>query len=93
MKINLSKVLELISKHIKLIIERIKKEPVLVRSFLTILIGLGLVEISDKNLNTIDQVVLAVVILAGGFSARRQVKPLPPSQRPKSVIRRKRKKN
>lgn len=93
MKINLNKVLDLLIKQIKVIVERIKNEPVLVRSFLTILIGLGIVEISDKNLNTIDQVVLALVILAGGFSARRQVKPLPPSQRPKSLIRRKRKKS
>lgn len=92
MKINQKKILDWLGKQIAALYERIKNEPVLVRSFLTILIGLGIINLTDAQLNTIDQVVLALVVLGGGYSSRRVVKPLPPSQRKPLVRRRKRKK-
>lgn len=76
MKINLNKIITAVKTHLFSLIERIKKEPVLVRTFLTILIAGGFIEISSAKLDQIDAIVLAVVILLGGAATRRNVKPL-----------------
>jgi hypothetical protein len=85
MKINFNKIITAVKTHLFSLIERIKKEPVLVRTFLTILIAGGFIEISSAKLDQIDAIVLAVVILLGGAATRRNVKPL--SQEEKSQRR------
>lgn len=76
MKINTQKILSFLGAKLSALIERIKKEPVLVRSFLTILIAGGFIEISSTKLDQIDAIVLAAVIILGGVATRRNVKPL-----------------
>lgn len=75
MKINLNRVLEFLVKQGGALIDRIKAEPVLVRTFLTILISAGVLEITDARLDQIDSIVLVIVVLLGGVSARRKVTP------------------
>ena len=59
-----------------LIIERLKEEPVLVRTTLALLVGLGVIELSADKINQIEQIVLIVLVLLGSASARNRVKPL-----------------
>lgn len=76
MKKNLKNIIKYIGEKLSSLIERIKQEPVLVRTFLTLLIAGGFIEISSAKLDQIDAIVLAVVILLGGAATRRNVKPL-----------------
>jgi hypothetical protein len=90
MKVDINKIIYLIWKYLFAFIERVKHEPVLVRTVLTLLIAGGIVEISDAKLDQIDSIVLVIVILLGGVATRRNVKPL--SQEEKTERRQNRRK-
>lgn len=96
MKININNLITLIWQHIFSFIKRVKQEPVLVRTLLTLLIAGGIIEISDAQLDQIESIVLVIVILLGGVATRRNVKPLTEEEkierrqnRPKIIPRRK----
>jgi hypothetical protein len=76
MKTQLKNILNQIKNTALALFRRVKREPVLVRSFLTLLVAGGFFEISDARLSQIDAIVLAVVILLGGVATRRNVRPL-----------------
>lgn len=59
-----------------LLIERLKQEPVLVRTILSLLIGLGIINLTEANVNQIEQIALVILVLLGSNSARKRVKPL-----------------
>lgn len=66
---------------------RIVAEPVLVRTFLGLLASAGVLRLTDQDLTRVDAAVMAVVMLASAFSARRAVTPLPPEERPRALRR------
>ena len=59
-----------------LILDRLKEEPVLVRTTLALLVGIGIIELTPDKVNQIEQIVLIVLVLLGSASARNRVKPL-----------------
>lgn len=65
---------EIIEK-ISALIERLKQEPVLVRTFLVLLASAGLIEISDTQIDKAEAIALAGLLLLGGASTRRKVTP------------------
>jgi hypothetical protein len=62
--------------------QRIHKEPVLVRTFLALLVSAGILELSDAQLDQANAAVMALVFLVSALSARKQVEPLPEEDRP-----------
>lgn len=81
MKINWKKVGEAIKSAAQRAWARVQSEPVLVRTALTTLVGAGVLELTDVQLDRIDAIVLVVVLLGGAASARGAVTPLDPSER------------
>jgi hypothetical protein len=72
---------------------RIHSEPVLVRTFLALLVSAGVLELTDAQLDQVNAAVMALVFVVSALSARKQVSPLPEEERPPvgpSALRRKR---
>lgn len=72
---------------------RIHREPVLVRTFLALLVSAGILELTDAQLDQVNAAVMAFIFLVSALSARKQVSPLPDEERPPvgpSALRRKR---
>lgn len=61
---------------------RIHKEPVLVRTFLALLVSAGVLELTDAQLDQVNAAVMALVFIVSALSARKQVSPLPEEERP-----------
>lgn len=61
---------------------RIHREPVLVRTFLALLVSAGIVELTDAQLDQVNAAVMALVFIVSALSARKQVEPLPEEDRP-----------
>jgi hypothetical protein len=59
-----------------LIVKRLKQEPVLVRTTLALLVSLGFLNLSDADINQIDQAVMVVLVLLGSAAARKRVTPI-----------------
>ena len=66
----------LIKARVIELIERLKQEPVLVRSALMLLAGAGIVEISGAQMDKIEAIALIVLFLLGSNSIRRNVTPV-----------------
>ena len=62
--------------------QRIHKEPVLVRTFLALLVSAGILELTDAQLDQVNAAVMALVFIVSALSARKQVEPLPEEDRP-----------
>jgi hypothetical protein len=71
---------------------KIQAEPVLVRTVLALLVSGGVLELTDSQLDRIDALVVAFVLVASAASARGAVTPLPPEER-KRLLRRNRRKD
>lgn len=69
-----------------LILERLKREPVLVRTVLALAVSLGFINLSDADIDQIDQIVLIVLVLCGSVAARSQVKPLTKKDKQKAKV-------
>ena len=59
-----------------LILDRLKREPVLVRTTIGLLIAFGILNISEAQVDKIEQIAMVVLVLLGSASARKRVKPL-----------------
>lgn len=92
MKININKIVQFLGAKLSALLERVKREPVLVRSVLTVLIAGGFIEISSAKLDQIDAIVLVIVILLGGVATRRNVKPLTAAEKKRRRQRRRKSK-
>lgn len=75
---------------IKKLWAKIQDEPVLVRTLLALLVSGGIIELTDGQLDQVNSIVLAVVMIAGAVSARGAVKPLPKEERQRLLPRRNR---
>jgi uncharacterized membrane protein len=62
------------------IFTRLKEEPVLVRSILALAVSLGFVNLTDVQIDYINQIVIVVLVLSGSVAARKIVTPLTPEQ-------------
>lgn len=62
--------------------QRIHDEPVLVRTFLALLVSAGILELTDAQLDQVNAAVMAVIFIVSALSARKQVSPLPEEERP-----------
>lgn len=62
--------------------DRIHREPVLVRTFLALLVSAGVLELTDAQLDQVNAGVMALVFIVSALSARKQVSPLPEEDRP-----------
>lgn len=67
---------------IKRLWQRVHREPVLVRTFLALLVSAGVLELTDAQLDQVNAAVMAFVFLVSALSARKQVQPLPDEERP-----------
>lgn len=56
--------------------KRLQAEPILVRTGLALIVSLKLVNLTDVQVDTIDQLVLAVLVLTGSATARNLVNPM-----------------
>lgn len=81
MKINWFKIGQTAKALLKKLWDRIVAEPVVVRTVLALAVSAGYLELSDKQLNTINAAVVGAVLIFGAVSARGAVKPLPKSKR------------
>lgn len=75
MKIKTEALLALIKDRVIALVQRLKDEPVLVRSTLMLLAGAGIVEISGAQMDKIEAIALVILFLLGSNSIRRNVTP------------------
>lgn len=83
-----------IVKYLKLVkpVERIKKNPVIVKTLLSLLVSAGFIGLTEGEIEAVYQwVLVAVIILGGSVSARNVVKPLTKNQKKEQKENRKRK--
>jgi hypothetical protein len=59
-----------------LILDRLKREPVLVRTTIGLLIAFGILNISEAQVDKVEQIAMVILVLLGSASARKRVKPL-----------------
>jgi hypothetical protein len=74
-----------IVETLKRLWQRIHNEPVLVRTFLALLVSAGILELTDAQLDQVNAAVMAIVFIVSALSARKQVSPLPKEERPPVV--------
>ena len=74
-----------IVEALKRLWQRIHNEPVVVRTFLALLVSAGVLELTEADLDRVNSIVLAVVFIVSALSARKQVEPLPEEDRPSVV--------
>ena len=75
---------------LKTIWAKIQDEPVLVRTVLALLVSGGIIELTDGQLDQVNSIVLAIVMIVGAVSARGAVQPLPKEERQRLFRRRNR---
>ncbi len=80
-KSSFNQIVEEIAKRLIALIDRLKKEPVMVRTFLVLLASAGIIEVSDTQLDKIEAIALAGLLLLGSTSIRRNVTPVAPEDR------------
>jgi hypothetical protein len=67
---------------VKKLWQRVHREPVVVRTFLALLVSAGVLELTDAQLDQVNAAVMAFVFIVSALSARKQVSPLPEEERP-----------
>jgi hypothetical protein len=86
-KSSFTQIVEEIAKRLIALIDRLKNEPVMVRTFLVLLASAGVIEVSDTQIDRIEAITLAGLLLLGSTSIRRNVTPVAPEDR-KPLLRR-----
>lgn len=76
MKKTIDNILTKVKIYFLLILNRLKEEPVLVRTTIGLLIAIGILNISEAQVDMVEQIAMAVLVLLGSAAARKRVKPL-----------------